>query len=194
MDPSYHPFVYYTWCAFIFEIIVFWLSKQKAYVTLGFLFNFYAVSEFYLLTCLFHRWGLFNKNRALFYSIIVFSILVWLAMMIFTKGFFKINRYFAIAYSFALIFFCISSFNKMVIQERRNILSNAKFWICIGIIIFYTYFLITNTVRVFVAASESKEEIVNKIQNINVYSNLLVNLLYAIALLWIPRKKNFITL
>jgi hypothetical protein len=27
-----------------------------------------------------------------------------------------------------------------------------------------------------------------------VYSNLLVNLLYAVAIIWIPRKKNFTTL
>jgi hypothetical protein len=194
MDPSYHPFVYYTWFVLLFEVVVYLLNLQKAYSTLGILFNVYAFAEFWLLTWVFHKWGLFRANTKSFYLILVTFFLACLFSTLFTKGIYKRNHYFAITYSFALIFFSIAAFNKLVVQERRELYKNAKFWICIGIVIFFSYFVISSGVRILIIPNNKNQDFFVRLMDINVYSNLLVNLLYAIALLWIPNKKNFLTL
>jgi hypothetical protein len=198
MDSSYHLFLYYILFALGFEIFVYMLisilGQKEAYSILGIPLNIYGIAEFCFLTWVFHKWGLFNNNQKVFYSIIIVFFLSWLVSTLLTKGFYKRNHYFAIAYSFALIFFSISAFNKLVVQERRSLLKNAKFWICLGIIIFFSYFVISSGVRILILPNNKNTQLFIKLQDINVYSNLLANLLYAAAILWIPNKKNFTTL
>lgn len=190
MDTSYHPFVYYTWYVLLFEIIVYLLSAQKAYNTLGVLFNIYAIIEFFLLTWIFHKWGLFKRNRAIIFSIMIVFFILWVASIFYFRGIYKRNNHFAIAYSFTLIFYSISSFHRLVIQEYRTIFSNPKFWICTGIIIFYSYFVIGSSVRILINRSITNDLFFEKLQKIDVYSNFLVNILYAIAVIWIPNNKK----
>jgi amino acid permease len=104
-----------------------------------------------------------------------------------------LNYYFLTGYSFALIFFSVSTFNKVVVHERGNIFRNPKFLICLGIIIFYTFFILVNVTSLSVFKQNVSKSFRANLQQINVYTNLLVNLLYAVATLWIPRKQNFTT-
>jgi hypothetical protein len=198
MDPSYRLFIYYIFFVLGFEVFVYSLMRfaeqHTAFNILGVSFNIYAIAEFSLLTWIFHKWGLFNNHQKVFLSILVVFLVSWFLSTLLTKGFYKRNHYFAIAYSFALIFFSISAFNKLVIQERRSLLRNPKFWICLGIVIFYSYFVVSSSVRILIIPNKNNQEFFAKLLDINVYSNLLVNLLYALAIIWIPNKKNFTTL
>jgi hypothetical protein len=198
MDPSYRLFIYYIFFVLGFEVFVYSLMRlaeqQVAFSILGVSFNIYAVAEFSLLTWIFHKWGLFNNKQKIFLSVIVVFLLSWFLSTLLTKCFYKRNHYFAIAYSFALIFFSISAFNKLVVQERKSMLRNPKFWICLGIVIFFSYFVISSSVRILIIPNKDNQEFFAKLLDINVYSNLLVNLLYALAITWMPNKKNFTTL
>jgi hypothetical protein len=197
MDPSYRLFIYYIFFVLGFEVFVYSLMRlaeqQAAFSTLGVSYNIYAIAEFSFLRWVFHKWGLFNNNQKVFLSIIVVFLLSWFLSTLLIKGFYKRNHYFAIAYSFALIFFSISAFNKLVVQERKSMLRNPKFWICLGIVIFFSYFAISSSVKILIFRNDDNKEFFDKLQDINVYANLLANLLYAAAILWIPNKKNFIT-
>jgi hypothetical protein len=102
--------------------------------------------------------------------------------------------YFFILYSFALIFFSVNTFNKMVVHERSSIFRNPKFWIFLGVIIFYSFFIVYSSTGISLFRHHSSREFMRELQAIMVYSNLLVNLLYAVAVIWIPRKKNFTSL
>jgi hypothetical protein len=93
-----------------------------------------------------------------------------------------------------LIFFSVSTFNKAVVNERISIFKNPKFWICIGLIIFYSFFILVVVTSISLFNVNVSREFRRGLQSISVYSNLLVNLLYAVAALWIPRKKNFTSL
>jgi hypothetical protein len=193
MDPAFHPFVYYACLGLITEIIIYILVGKEMYQTIAIWANVYGLAEFFLLTWLFHNWGLFKKRKKIFVFIIAFFFFLWFITML-IGGYQKINFYFFIIYSFTLIFFSISSFNRMVVNDRKNIFSNARFWICLGIIIFYTYFILINTAKLSFLKPHLTKYFIDNLQAINRYSNLLVNLLYAIAVIWIPRKKNITTL
>jgi hypothetical protein len=63
----------------------------------------------------------------------------------------------------------------------------------LGIIIFYTFFVLVCATNLTVLRQSVTRLFRASMQEINVYSNLLVNILYAVAIVWIPRKQNFMT-
>jgi len=156
--------------------------------------NIFSYIDFFLFLWLFHNWGLFNRKKSTFIAIAGTFFIIWLLNNILVTGFIKHNLYFFILYAFALIFFSVNTFNKAVVHERSSIFRNPKFWICLGIIIFYSFFIVTVSTGISLFMHNVSVEFRRGLQSISVFSNLLVNLLYAVAVLWIPRKKNFTSL
>ncbi len=193
IDPAYYPFLYYTFAAVMMELLahVFTLYNRPDLHLPA--LHIYSYLEFCLFTWLFHNWGLFNRQRTVFISILLAFLIFWIISSFFIHGFHELNYYFLTGYSFALIFFSVSTFNKVVVHERGNIFRNPKFLICLGIIIFYTFFILVNVTSLSVFKQNVSKSFRANLQQINVYTNLLVNLLYAVATLWIPRKQNFTT-
>jgi hypothetical protein len=192
VDPSYYPFIFLTIAALLIEIahrVLMETGNPKLFI---FLLNTFSYTDFFLFSWLFHNWGLFNRKRTTFITIAGIFFIIWVATNVIFTGFVKLNLYFFILYSFALIFFSVSTFNRMVVHERTSIYRNPKFWICLGVIIFYSFFVVWASTGI--SFHKTSDEFRRGLQAINVYSNLLVNLLYAVAVIWIPRKKNFTNL
>lgn len=194
IDASYYPFIYDVAAVFIIELLVQFLMQGGHIKALIASLNIFSFIDFFLFTWLFHNWGLFDRNKKTFIYIISAFFLAWVVITIFVGGIATPNYYFRILYSFTLIFFSVSTFNKAVVNVRSSIFRNPKFWICLGIIIFYALFVLVCVTRYTLFKYHVSIEFRARLQEINVYSNLLVNLLYAVAVLCIPRKKNFTTL
>lgn len=194
IDPSYYPFIYRNIIVLVVEILNWILTKTGHPDAFILLLNIFSYIDFFLFLWLFHNWGLFNRRRSTFIAIAGIFFVIWLLENILLTVFFKHNLYFFILYAFALIFFGVNTFNKMVVHERSSIFKNPKFWLCLGIIIFYTFFIVVVTTGLSVFMYNVSKEFRRELQGISVYSNLLVNLLYAVAVIWIPRKKNFTSL
>jgi hypothetical protein len=194
IDAAYYPFIYNITAALVVEIVtrIFMVNGQPEAFEVA--LNIYSFLDFYLYLWLFHNWGLFNKNKSVFIALSLTFFLVWLTNNALVTGFIRPNFYFFILYSFALIFFSVTAFNKAVVNERISIFRNAKFWICLGIIIFYSFFVVACATSLTLFREDVSLEFRRGLQAINVYSNLLVNLLYAVAVIWVPRKKNFTSL
>jgi hypothetical protein len=193
IDSSYYPFLYDITIVFLIEIAVYYLMQGGHVQILIASLNIFSLIDFCLFTWLFHNWRLFNHNRTTFISILSGFFIAWFLITV-MGGFTTSNYYFRILYSFTLIFFSVSSFNKLVVHDRSAIFRNPKFWICLGIVIFYTFFIIICVAKISLFRHQVSDEFRRGLHEINVYSNLLVNLLYAVAVLWIPRKKNITNL
>ncbi len=194
IDPSYYPFLFVCSAALAVELLHRTLMENGLPKSLFFLLNIYSYVDFLLFLWLFSNWGLFNRKKSTVIAIAGAFFIAWVVTnIIFTSFINKANLYFFILYSFALIFFSVSTFNRMVVHERSSIFKNPKFWICLGVIIFYSFFIVYSSTGVTFMYVPSKE-FRRGLQAIMVYSNLLVNLLYAVAVIWIPRKKNFTSL
>lgn len=194
IDPAYYPFVYNVSAALIVELVTRYFMKTGQPEAFEVALNIYSFLDFYFYLWLFHNWGLFNKNKSVFIALSLTFFIVWLTNNALVTGFIRPNFYFFILYSFALIFFSVTAFNKAVVNERISIFRNAKFWICLGIIIFYSFFVVACATSLTLFREDVSREFRRGLQAINVFSNLLVNLLYAVAAIWIPRKKNFTSL
>jgi len=193
IDPAYYPFFYYTCIAVLMELLAHIFTQYNRPDLHLPALHIYSYLEFCLFAWLFHNWGLFNRQKTVFISILILFFVIWVISSFFVHGFKELNYYFLTLYSFALIFFSVSTFNKVVVHERGNIFRNPKFLICLGIIIFYTFFILFNVTSLSVFSQNVSKSFRANLQQINVYTNLLVNIFYAVAILWIPRKQNFMT-
>ena len=193
INTSYYPFIYNVCLVLIVEILGNVLMAQgdgKMFTTL---LNIFSLLDFCLFTWLFHNWGLFNRRKDVFISILIIFVVAWILITLVFNNITTPNFYFRIGYSFFLIFFSVNTFNKVVVHERGRISRNPKFLICLGIIVFYTFFVLVCATNLSVLRTSVTKLFRASMQEINVYSNLLVNILYAVAVLWIPRKQNFMT-
>lgn len=194
INPSYYPFIYRVSLSLVVELLRRVLLLQNNYSAATLVTNLFALADFFLFAWLFHNWGLFKKDKRLYLGILLGFFVAWcVATYASPKHFFSANLYFRILYSFALIFFSVTTLNSLIINTRGGMLRNAKFWICIGIIIFYTLFIIICATQLSVVRENVSKDFQRKFYDIMVFSNLFVNLLYAGAVLWIPRKKVFTT-
>ncbi|MDE3249617.1 MAG: hypothetical protein KGO82_13200 [Bacteroidota bacterium] len=191
IDPSYHPFIYNLSLSLLVEI----LNALHPYSVLTVeTLNIFSIFDFLLFTWMFHNWGLFNYKKNRFYTVFALGVVTWTIVTFGITGFRNINNPFLILYSFALIAFSVTSFNKIVVQQRINIFRNAGFFICIGIMIFYSFFILTRATDLSFGPLSMSKSFKLSLQKIVVYTNLLANLLYAVAVIWVPRKKNITTL
>ncbi|HUQ66290.1 MAG TPA: hypothetical protein VM101_09050 [Flavitalea sp.] len=194
MDPSYYPFIYNAIAALSVEILNRILNVTGHPDAFTFVLNVYSYIDFFLFLWLFHNWGLFNRKKLTFITIASIFFIIWVVSNVIFTGFIKNNSYFFILYAFALIFFSVNTFNKMVVHERSSINRNPKFWICLGVIIFYSFFIVVFTTGLSILEHGMSRTFRRELWAISVYSNLLVNLLYAVAVICIPRKKNYTSL
>lgn len=193
IDRSYYPFLYDIWLVVLVEVLVFSLAQMKAYSVLNSIINIFSIIDCILFIVLFYNWSLFRRNINTLYLLVGFFVTAWTIFTFFIHGFTNNNWYFRLIYSFALIFFSVTYFNKLVVGERGNMIRNSRFLICLGLIIFYTFFTIVCATELSFFGSHVSREFRRSLQGINIFSNVFVNLLYALAVLWIPRKKAFTT-
>ncbi|HTD92818.1 MAG TPA: hypothetical protein VK644_03360 [Chitinophagaceae bacterium] len=190
IERSYYPFIYDIWLVIIVELLVHFAGRS---VSANSIVNIFSIIDFLLFTWLFYNWSLFKRNKRLLYAFVLVFVAAWVILTFFIRGFQYNNWHFRLLYSFVMIFFSVSYFNKLVVGERGNMLRNSKFLICLGLIFFYTFFTVVCATELSFFGSKISDQFRVSLQKINIFSNVFVNLLYALAVLWIPRKKTFTT-
>jgi hypothetical protein len=191
IDKSYYPFFYLAAISLLVEITGFILVKNKIYPPMFAMANVFDYLEFFFCTWLFHLWGLFNFKKNIFLPVILISFISWLVFTFYIGSITGHNFYFPVIYSMTLLFFSLTAFNKFVIPDRKSMFKNPKFWILMGVIIFFAFYLLTLSSSLTIFGKNVSSSFRRSLQGIVSYSNLIVNLMYAIGALWIPKKKNF---
>ena len=188
IDKSYRPFIFLCWIALMNELISTYVAHR--FHTNAANANIYVFVESVFFAWLFRNWG-FLQKRSWHYPLSLFILLiVWLFDNLIWHSLREFNSFFRIFYSFFLIFLAINYINWLFLRSRGHLLRHAGFLICIGILIFYSY---KATIEVFyLLRLNFSNNFYNKIHHILEIINLFVNLVYALAVLWIPKKQKFI--
>lgn len=79
--------------------------------------------------------------------------------------------------------------NRIIITERKSLIRNPVFIICLAFIIYFTYKVLLEIFWLY--GLNSSREFRVEVYNIFKYINLFANLIYALAILWIPRKREY---
>jgi hypothetical protein len=181
----YYPFIFCIWLGVLnetFSVIII----EKGYSNAVNL-NFYMLAESLLLSWQFLKWGLFKKN--FFAGLAVLLVTTWITQVLLLGSIFYLNSYFLVTYSFILSLLAIAMINRLLLRERGKLLKNPVFIICVAFVIYYTFSAIA---EVFWSYGLGENMQFRKhVINISIVTNLIANLLYSLATLWMPAKQRF---
>lgn len=151
-------------------------------------FNLFELLESFLLTWQFLRWGLFASRRSYFLLQGLFA-LAWTAEN-FIRCFQAYSSYFIIAHSFILVMMSISMINRTAVKAPTSLLKQPVFLICMGLVIYYDYAVLVEAFWIF-GLNHSRSFRV-AVYGILTCINLVTNLIFAFAFLWIPMRPQYI--
>lgn len=151
--------------------------------------NLYALTEWLLIAWQFHVWGFLRIRKNIFYGLIVLTCLIWITENLVMGQLFGFPPYFRIFYYFIVVLLSVNKINYMITHDNRNLLGHADFLICIAWIIFFIYKIICEWA--YQTSIFGRSDITNHIILFLGYINVLTNIIFAIALLRIPRPQKF---
>lgn len=184
---SYHPLIYLLLIGLGNELVCyqFFYNSSNAVPV-----NIYFLLEFLLFAWLFRNWKNILRNTVLFREIVAAMVLMWFTENILLGNITVFSPFFQVSYSLLLVLLAVNQLNWLVVNEKGRIITNAIFIICIAVIIFFSYKVLTEVFYYYAPIQSIK----NDIFVIQAYLNVGYNLLLTIALLCIPPKRNFIRL
>lgn len=186
-DRAYYPFIILLWAGLFNEIISSLMIEY--FRTNAINSNVYLITEACLILWFFRRLHLFTQNRKLYYIILIAFILSWLLENFYFSFLNKFNSYFSIIYSFVVVLMSIHKINSLIITERKKLLRNPIFLIMVSFVIFFTYKALIEIFWVY-GLNASREFRID-VYRILTYINLVVNIIFILAVLWMPRRREF---
>jgi hypothetical protein len=188
IDSAYYPFLVLVWLGLINEILSS-VIMERGYSN-AFNSNVYVLVESLLTTWLFRKLGLFDRKPVTFYIISIFFIIAWLIDNFLLSSIWSFSSYFIICFSFAAVMMSVSMINVLIARTKKSIMRNGAFLICIGFIIYHTCSALVEIF--FVYGLTSSDDFRLAVYRIHDYINLVVNLIYALAVLCLPRKHGYL--
>lgn len=194
-DTIFLPFLCFLWLGGINEFLslILWINKIPTTVNN----NFYVLFEVLLLIYFFRRTDLLQWRRGLYSTIILSLAILWVLENIVNNGWLKISFIFRIVSAITIILISFHTKVKVAFSyevefnnlSNRPLYRNPLFLICIGLIIFFTFKLL---IEIYWLCGLDRNLLFKiKVYNILNIINIGVNLLYSIAILWIPPKQQY---
>ena len=186
VDPVYHPFLYLVWIAFFQELcsILICCAGYSNVV----LYNAYSLAECVLLCWQFRRWE-FIQNEVFYCALLGVCVCFWGIEWIVQPppGFLS---YFIIFYSFVLVLLSINAINQLLFRDMISLLRNPIFLLCICFILYFSFSALVESF--WMAGLQRSKTFRLHVHALLCYINLLTNLIFAIAVLWMPLRLRYI--
>jgi len=181
------PFILLIWIAALNETLSYILFKWDQPNVIS--SNIYSLLESLLLIIFFLKLGAFGKFRRMANVLMIFFIIVWTVdNFIITEFGSKYDSYFIVFYAPPVVMLGVNSINNLIIREKE-IVKNPAFLISIALVIYYTYRVIIEVF--FIYGLKLSDNVTTKIYDIHSWINLLCNLIYAFAILWMRKKQAY---
>ena len=190
IEPSFLPFIICISVASINEICSFIITYNGCSTTYN--NNIYVLAEALLITWQFKKWGLFNRYKTVYILVMIMIPAAWITENFILYKISVISFYFRIAYSFLIVLMSIHINTNLILTFRYTLLKSPVFLICSGFIVYFTYKILFEAFWLY-GLNASKDFRIN-VYLLLTWINLFVNLIYAAAILWIPKKQQHITL
>jgi hypothetical protein len=186
MGTTFRPFLIYCFLDCLTEITVFVLIVKR--INPCFIINIYLLLSSLLLLWQFGNWFIFSKKSKILQGLAIIFLIVWGVDYFILHQLSDNSGFFRIVYSFILVMLSITCLNKLITLVDGNILKDSRFLICVALIVFFTFNIFIEIIYFNSSSSIIFKENVFDIKRI---INVFANLVFALAVLWIPKKKNF---
>lgn len=187
IQDIYRPFVYLIWVGCITELLsVYFAYRYHNNLAIQ---TIYTLLESLLLLWFFYKLGIFKKQKKFIYLLIVVFVISWFIDNFWSGAFgSRYSFYFDMIYALFIVLLSIRAINNLLFIEKE-LLKNPTFLICMGLIIFFTYQIIQRMFGLY--GLKESYEFRSNIQHILQVINCLTNLVYALAIIWMKKRRPF---
>ena len=187
-EKVYQPFLIFLLLGWLNEIVssitIYYRGSNASHS------NIYVLAEFLCILMLFRNWGT-RKSRFKVYQVIsIIVTAVWLADNVVFHSLSTTNVVYRLCYSLVLVFLSVDQINHVAMMERKNIMKNPKFVICCGLLLFFMFKALMESFFVFELGLSNY--FLERFMMIMIVVNVIVKVIYTIAILWMKRKQNFL--
>ena len=183
-EQVFFPFFVLLWAGCTNEILSLVLMHYGFSNVLN--YNLFVLAEGVLGCLLFRNWRLLSQKVCLF--LLSLAGLLWFFEWLVTP-LNSFQSYSIIFTSFLIVLMSISMINRILFSLPYSLLKDPVFLICTGFIMYYTFSVLTETFWMFgIQRSRSFRLSINALLN---YINLFSNLLFLLAILWMPTRHRF---
>jgi hypothetical protein len=151
--------------------------------------NLYVLIEGLLYIWLFRSWGLFQTRKYLAPILTSVLICAWVIDNLVLHTLHTINSGYRIIHAFVMIFLAIEQLSRLItLTTQGSLFRNPMFIICCGVLIYFTYKAFVEVF--FLVETNASLNFMYNIYFVFAYINCFVNLLFAWAIVWIPKKNQ----
>jgi hypothetical protein len=187
IEPAFFPFLCLLWLGMVNETLSITLAMSGHSNACN--YNVFSLVEALLVTWQFRRWNLFSHR--FFYPVMqLVLIMSWLFINFILGHIYVFNSWFFILHAILIVVLSINMMNRVIFEDPGNIFRNPVFLISMGLIIYFTYSILVEVFWLY-GLNKSREFRIN-IYAILAYINLFTNLMFALATIWMPLKRQFI--
>ena len=183
---SFRPFMYFIWLGLANEMLSIILIKTHGSNAVN--GNIFVLLEFFLILWQFYVWNFDTKRKYIF--IAALGVLAWITDNFFLNTIAQNNSMFREFYSFVVVVFSIYQVNKVIIFQRGNVLTNARFIISVTFLFYYACKTFVENFNAFHLGITPL--ILQEFWIIMYFVNAISNVVYAIAILCMPTMEEFI--
>lgn len=188
IESMYYPFLIYLFVSLFNELLVGLFLKNASRDTRTLDWQLFNLFEAIILFLQFYAWRVFTRFKTLFVTIFILLVCGWIVENFVTSDVFKFNPVFLICYSFVLVLLSVQTVNHIVVNENRSPLHrNAMFIICVALVVYFIYNIFVFTLLAK-GISRTNKILMAQVFEIRVYINAVTNILFGIAVLFIPEK------
>lgn len=186
INQIFFPFLICIWIGLLNEIV--------NYILIDFFhksnsinIDIYCLVESLLYVWLFKNFALFSKPKS-FILLVGLLCTAWLFENLIISDITQFDSYFTVFYSLIIVLMSITIINRLIVKQI-NLLTNSIFLICSALVIYFTLSALTEIFWLY--GLNSSESFRLNIYRIMAYINFSVNLIFALAILWMQRKQEF---
>lgn len=151
--------------------------------------NIFLLVEFLLLLFQLKHWGLYQqKNR--FYGLLLLGLFMYLITFLYYQSIVEFNSIFIIFSNFTIVLGCIDQVNKQFMESDISLLKNHRVIISFSLILFFSMCILVESFFIF--KLKLSADFLHHVFTIKIFLNLIIHLVIALAILWIPKKKIFL--
>lgn len=183
----FRPFVALVTIAAVTEIISFITIRMDGNNSA--IINVYSLVEYSLILYQFYCWRSQSHMRKWYPWLGLLLAVVWIGENLVTGSIHIVGPVFRVSSAFILVILSINEINYLIIHENRNLLKNARFLICMGFVIYFLYEILLE--GSFYISQKENNVTANKIIELFTYVNVMVNVIYGVAVWFIPKKIFF---
>jgi hypothetical protein len=195
INKIYWSFLYLVWICCIYEIVESIMlstgvaSKLHIYNAID---NVYNLLHFLLVLSFLKKFADFKKANLTYGLIAIVLSLVWIIEIFISKQIYGTYIYFSIISCFIIVLLSINTINTLIASISKNLLTSPVFIICAALIIKFTYTALVSVFWLY-GLGQSRQLLVS-VMSIIFYIAFIANLLYAIAILMMPKKEPYYAL